>query len=127
MSSFSIMEGSRAISSENKWFSILLVIFLGVLGHWFYDTLLAAASSGKFDPGTPLIWAVRGGIALFASALGFVGIYEQVRKMTNPVRLFTAFNMGFAIDALSGSAISALAGSGPAPEPASVLRVFLLA
>jgi uncharacterized membrane protein YhhN len=125
-SSFSISRGTGALSGDGAWASVLILIFLGIFGHWVYDALVAALQTGTFDMGTPVVWALRAGVAIIAAVLAFSGIYEQVRRMTNPIRLFTAFTLGFAIDALSGPLISAGANSGPAPEPASFVRLFLL-
>ena len=112
-----ISAGASRLNADQVWIPVFATVVLGILAHWVWEMLVAFLTTNVWDPGSPLVWVARLGVALIAAAFTFVGIFAQIDKLTGPTRYFTAFTLAFAVDAFTGPAVTALAGSGTVPAP----------
>lgn len=98
---FAPFSGLRAIQQSDERGTIYFAIVTGILGHWIWEVLVAAAQSGEIDFGNWVVVGSRIGIAFVVGAVSFAGIYQQLANVDPSIRLWFSLTQGFAVDALA--------------------------
>jgi len=110
MKVFSVSEGYRKLRDDRKVWSTYLSIVAGIIGHWIWGVLVAGLSTNTFNLGPITAIVARIVIALIAGIWSFTGIWQQMSEVDDRLRFFSAFTQGFAVDALTGPVVTAIAG-----------------
>lgn len=105
---FNAREGGAALVAAGEIPFAFFAVFLGVVAHWIWETIIAGLPTGKIDFGNLGIILGRLVLSLIVAGFSFAGIYNVIKEATPGLRFFVAFTQGFAIDAFTAPVANAL-------------------